>query len=155
MNTAAIFIDTSAFYAIFARSDENHAAAAALLVALQRERTQLVTSSFVLLESFILVHARTGTEGLLRFRSGVAGSRWLRTVTVEDAQEKRAWALLREQTDQDYSLVDTTSFVVMADLSVSRAFTFDGHFRIAGFEMLPSEPAAGRAQIGRRRRRRA
>jgi len=137
VSRAAVFVDTSALYALFAPSDGNHKRAKATLAHLRGERVSLLTSSAVLAESYVFVHARTGQRGLLRFRHGVGGSSWLRSVGVSRAWDEAAWQLLARQQDKDYSYVDATSFVLMRALEITRAFSFDEHFRQAGFEMLP------------------
>ena len=38
--------------------------------------------------------------------------------------------------DQAFSLIDAVSFEVMQRTRVTRAFAFDRHFEIAGFELL-------------------
>lgn len=80
----AVFVDTSALYALYASSDACHSDAAAILRRLAKEGAPLVTTDMVLLESYILVHARTGSAGLLRFRSSVEPSGWLRRLAPSD-----------------------------------------------------------------------
>ncbi|MBI2896962.1 MAG: PIN domain-containing protein [Deltaproteobacteria bacterium] len=135
---ASIFIDTSALYAIYNPRDRDHAAARSFLLDLRKQRVRLLTSSLVLVESYILVHARTGREGLLRFRRAIAGSAWLKTVPVTTADEESAWTLLESRRDKEYSFVDAASFVVMRALELGEAFAFDDHFAQEGFEVVPA-----------------
>ena len=133
---SGVFVDTSALYAIFAASDGKHRDAVASFRKLSRERTSLVTTDLVLIESYVLVHARTGRTGLLRFRNAVGGSAWLETMVATREHAASAWELLEQRTDQEYSYVDATSFVVMRALGIERAFTFDDDFRREGFEIV-------------------
>lgn len=137
-----IFVDTSALYALFAARDRNHAAAREALGAMREARESLVTSDLVLLEAYVLVHARTGSPGLLRFRSAVGRSRWLRSVDASSAVVEEAWALIEARIDRGYSFVDATSFVLMRLLGTNRAFGFDDHFRQEGFVLVPGQPAS-------------
>jgi uncharacterized protein len=137
---SGVFIDTSALYAIFAASDGKHRDAVAIFRNLSRERATLVTTDLVLIESYVLVHARTGRTGLLRFRDAVGNSAWLETILATREHDARAWSLLEQRTDQEYSYVDATSFVVMRALGIERAFTFDEDFRREGFEVVGSRP---------------
>lgn len=132
-----IFVDTSALYALFASHDRNHATARAALEGLREARASLVTSNVVLLEAYVLVHARTGSTGLLRFRSAVGGSRWLRAVEIPGRVVDEAWGLIEARVDKGYSFVDATSFGLMRLLGVKQAFSFDDHFRQEGFVILP------------------
>ena len=133
-----VFVDTAALYALFLPGDQNHAAAREELERLRRADAPLVTTEVVLLESYILVHARSGRPGLMRFRDSLARSTWLDPRPVSHPQQEMAWRLLESHGDKDWSFVDATSFVVMRARKIRRAFSFDHHFAQAGFEMLPA-----------------
>lgn len=55
-------------------------------------------------------------------------------VNVED--EKHALSIIYEQEDQDYSLTDALSFVVLERMGIRHAFAFDSHFAQYGFTVL-------------------
>jgi predicted nucleic acid-binding protein len=133
---SAVFIDTSALYALFVPVDTKHRVASATLLELGRERTPLLTTDLVLFESYILVHARTGRVGLLRFRNIVAKTPWLECIVTTPEHQAEAWRLIEQRTDKEYSFVDAASFVVMRALGIERAFTFDADFFREGFETL-------------------
>jgi uncharacterized protein len=132
----AVFVDTSALYALFVPVDTKHSAASTTLVDLGRERTPLLTTDLVLFESYILVHARMGRVGLLRFRDIVARSPWLECIVTTPEHHAQAWRLIEQRSDKEYSFVDATSFMLMRDLGVERAFTFDADFSREGFDVL-------------------
>lgn len=136
--TPAVFVDTSALYALFAGSDEHHAAARGYLPVAQREGVPLLTTATVLMEGYVLAHARLGQRGLLRFRGTIARTAWIDVRGVSPTQEEQAWRMLESHADKNWSFVDATSFVVMRALKLRRAFTFDTDFAQAGFEMLPA-----------------
>ena len=46
-----------------------------------------------------------------------------------------AWSRFR--TSSGLSFTDCSSFTLMEDIGISHAFTFDSHFRGAGFQTLP------------------
>lgn len=52
--------------------------------------------------------------------------------------ESIAEDILEKHTDQDFSLADTVSFVVMQEREIEGAFTIDSHFATMGFRMLPA-----------------
>jgi predicted nucleic acid-binding protein len=132
----AVFVDTSALYALYSPDDELHDRAVFTLRDLHRQRSPLVTTNFVMIESYVLVHARGGPLALLEFRSAIATSAWLEQVLVTPEQETLGWSLLERRRDKGYSFVDATSFVVMRALGIQRAFSFDAHFSQEGFEIL-------------------
>jgi predicted nucleic acid-binding protein len=55
-----------------------------------------------------------------------------------DLQQAATDRWLRPYRDVGFSLTDAVSFEVMRAAGVSRAFTFDRHFEVAGFSREPS-----------------
>jgi len=51
--------------------------------------------------------------------------------------ELQAEAILGRYKDQAFSYVDAVSFAVMQQQNISTAFSFDHHFRVAGFQVTP------------------
>ena len=137
---STVFVDTSALYAVFSSSDGSNAEAKSIVRELHRRRAALVTTDLVLVESYVLVHARGGLGALLAFRAALTQSTWMQTVSVSAEHQNQAWSLLEQRRDKGYSFVDATSFIVMRALGVREAFSFDAHFSQEGFERL-----AGRA----------
>ena len=121
----SIFVDSSAWYAAADRGDRQNDNAKRLLAADEA----LVTSDHILVESWRLIHhflsahaAEAFWEGL---RSGIA--------TVEQttsADLEAAWAIGRRFADQDFSLVDRTSFALMERLGITKVISFDDDFAI-------------------------
>jgi predicted nucleic acid-binding protein len=125
---AALFVDTGAFYAVADRSDRHHAEAAATFTARGRAG-DLVTSDYVFVETWCLVRARLGTVAALKYWDAMRQS-VVRALGVTSADLARARAIVREWPDQDFSLVDCTSFAIMERLGLREAFAFDEHFRV-------------------------
>ena len=121
----SLFVDTSVWYAAADRSDASNSRAKALL----SHGKPLVTSDHVLVETWTLIRHRMGRHSAERFweglRSGVA------TVeTVGPADLELAWEIGRSYRDQDFSIVDRTSFAVMRRLGIERAASLDDDFAI-------------------------
>jgi uncharacterized protein len=53
-----------------------------------------------------------------------------RVEVVAEADMEVAWAIGRLFPDQDFSLIDCTSFALMERLGLTRAASFDGHFAV-------------------------
>lgn len=89
----------------------------------------LVTTDHVLVETWTLLRwhlHRHAAEAFWRgLRTGVASLE-----VVGPADLEVAWAIGRDFPDQDFSLVDRTSFAVMARLGLVRAATFDDDFTV-------------------------
>jgi predicted nucleic acid-binding protein len=58
-------------------------------------------------------------------------------VHVDPTLEAKAWTLLQSRQDQDWSLVDCSSFALMQKRGITEALTTDRHFEQAGFVRLP------------------
>jgi len=57
---------------------------------------------------------------------------WIDSLIFNDALK-----ILKERQDKKWSFTGCTSFVIMSQLNVKEAFTFDQNFEQAGFMRLP------------------
>ncbi len=131
----SVFLDTSAIVAVIDRDDSMHAKADRVWRRILASDEALVTSNYVLVETFALVQHRIGVEAvreLIRDVVPVLTIRW-----VGEAQHNAATAAVLAAGRRGLSLVDCTSFEVMKEMGIRRCFAFDPHFREQGFECLP------------------
>lgn len=122
------FVDTSAFYAAADSADSSSPRAHELLLA----EADLLTSDHVLVEAWRLLRDRLGFDAAERFWDGLR----LGPAAVEPVRGRdldTAWQIGRAYADQEFSLVDRTSFAVMERLGVSRAIAFDDDFAVYRF----------------------
>lgn len=56
---------------------------------------------------------------------------------INEALFYQGWQYFKQHTDKSYSLTDCISFLVMEQLKIRTALTFDKHFVQAGFKRLP------------------
>jgi len=129
------FIDTSAFYALLDRDDENHRRAKDAWAILLKNGNTLMTNNYVLVEAFALIQHRLGIEAVRGFQNDI-----LPLVNVEfvDGELHRSSvSALLSASRRNLSLVDCTSFEMMRTLEISTAFAFDLHFKEQGFHLLP------------------
>ena len=121
----SLFVDTSAWYAAADRSDSSHDRAKTILSRGER----LVTTDHILVETWLLLRHRLGRPAAERFWDGLrAGVAAIEMITMADLES--AWAIGRIFPDQDFSMVDRTSFAVMQRLGIQRVATFDNDFAI-------------------------
>jgi predicted nucleic acid-binding protein len=121
----SLFADTSAFYAAADSGDRHHTRATELLAG----GGALMTTDHVLVETWRLLRARGGYAAAERFWGEIRGG--LAAVeTVLPGDLDTAWRIGEIFSDQDFSMVDRTSFAVMERHGVSRAVSFDDHFAI-------------------------
>ena len=133
----AVFVDTSALYALAVSSDVNHVAAAATFRELRGE--VLLTHNYIVLESVALLQARRGIEAVRRLLNdllAVVSVDW-----IEPDVHAEAVAALLASGRRQVSLVDRVSFTFMRHRSIARAFAFDVHFREEGFDVVVDDRA--------------
>lgn len=125
----AIFVDTSAWYAVADAGDASHERASALL---NRFSGDLVTSDHVLVETWFLVSSRKGAaladQLTEMIRRGIARVESAGLADLEVAAE-----IGRAFSDQDFSIVDRTSWSIMERLGIHQAVAFDIDFFVYRF----------------------
>ena len=134
---AALFLDTSGWFAALAPRERGHDAARAMYADAARGGELLVTTPLVAAETHTLI---------LRWRGPHAGALFLETVFESGAHvvaplddgliEAAISRWIRRFADKSISLADAVSFEVMRRERITQALTFDRHFSDAGFETL-------------------
>ncbi len=132
------FADSSGFYAVTDRDDNNHRTALAITRELQRQRWTLFTSTYVLAEQHALHLSRLGRDIAFRPPTLIdrSDSRIIRVTAVDEA---RAREILARYEDKEWSFTDATSFSVMERFRIQYAFSFDSDFTQYGFIGLTPE----------------
>lgn len=135
-DTPLVFIDTSFFKAIIDQKDEFHNKAAEISDFLKKDKSELVTSNFILDESFTLIRIKCGLKVALKFReyleeSGIV----LKIIRVTVDDEAAAWDWFVKDWSK-LSFTDCTSFALMKRLGIEKAAAFDDHFKRAGFKLV-------------------
>jgi predicted nucleic acid-binding protein len=129
------FVDTSAFLAVLDADDAQHTRASRVWSGLVGGEADLLTTSYVLVETFALAQARLGLGAARLLNDDVVPI--LRVTWVDEALHRAAMTALLTAQRRELSLVDCVSFEVMRRLGSDRAFAFDRHFRQQGFTLIP------------------
>jgi predicted nucleic acid-binding protein len=138
---SAVFVDTSAFFALVDPTDTNHRRAKAHLKLVLRGRHTLLTTTDIFDEAVTLIRYRLGHGPALTFGTELRASAWCRLVDVTAETRELAWSLFARHADQPFSFTDCTSFATMRSMQLSEAFTFDRRdFGAAGFVAVPGPP---------------
>ncbi|MDH4196167.1 MAG: PIN domain-containing protein [Candidatus Aminicenantes bacterium] len=130
-----IFIDTSAYYALLDRDDDNQPAAKEAWLKIMKAENTLVTSNYVLVETFALLQNRLGVAAVRAFQDDVVSVLNIEFVVPE--VHRSSIAALLAAAKRNLSLVDCTSFEIIRSLGIRSVFAFDAHFRDAGFQTIP------------------
>ena len=132
-----IFIDTGAFLARHLRSDSLYRRAIRAWKELETHNEAICTSNFVLDETLTLLSRGADSSFAAERGRRLYASEVLTILRPDEAAERRALILLEKFSDQNVSFTDCVSFALMTQNKVSRAFTFDRHFALAGFHVWP------------------
>jgi predicted nucleic acid-binding protein len=123
-----LFVDTSIWYAAADSSDRSNARAKAIL----RSSGSLITSDHVLVETWTLLHHKLQRNAAERFWDGLRGGvAIIEAVGLADLEV--AWEIGSSWRDQDFSIVDRTSFAVMRRLGIDHVASLDEHFSVFRF----------------------
>jgi predicted nucleic acid-binding protein len=126
-----IFADTSGLFALLVQNDFMHIRARENFGYFAEKNAQLVTNSFVLVETIALLQRRIGLEAVHDFNAKILPL--LEVIWVDDKWYTRAIHRLFVQNNRNVSLVDCLSFEIMESLEIECAFAFDRHFEENGF----------------------
>lgn len=129
-----VFVDTSAMFALLIAGDRAHRQARDAFARLSAHESALVTTSYVLVETCVLLGQRVGLDAIAEFRKRFAPL--LEVVWVDAALHERGLDALIADGRADLSIVDAVSFIVARQQQVDAVFAFDRHFEDAGFTTL-------------------
>jgi predicted nucleic acid-binding protein len=137
--TRRILADTSALIGLFLRNDEWHRPAKKAFAQLGAAGVRLIATSDIFDETVTSVRRWAGTAPSIEAGEALRKISLLTLVPIDEPLRDAAWTLFRKRNDPHLSLTDCTSFAVMERFGIREAFTFDDHFRRAGFEVVPGE----------------
>lgn len=129
------FVDTSFFKAYTDTKDDFHHQALQVFQKLKNEKTQLITSNYILDETFTVIRTKCGLALVKQFKSILeefaTDLKIVRVFTVDDAN---AWNWFLKDWNK-LSFTDCVSFALMKRRKITRVATFDEHFKRAGFQV--------------------
>ncbi len=131
-----LFVDTAAWGALELANDRNYSAAFEFKRGPGRAY-RWVTTNWIIWETVTLLAQRGTHAKATQFYERIWQSDGLEIVQVVPLHEALAWSIFRRHSDKNFSGVDCVSFAIMQAMHIATAFTFDHHFRQAGFLALP------------------
>ena len=135
-----VFIDASAWIALTDTSSRRHKTARRYYLALVKQGAQLLTSNYVLAETFTWLRYKDSHRAAIRcyqMTSAAEQQGLLRILWVDRAVAEEAWRIFERYDDQVFSIADCTSFVLARRADVDEVFAFDDDFRIMRFLVRP------------------
>jgi hypothetical protein len=138
LHSQLIFVDASAWIALFDKHDPYYQRAADFWQELQRQRRSLLTTDYVLDEAYTLVRrGRGGLPMAVALHDLVEKSSVVEIVSIDEKLRQDAWQLFVTYTDKVISFTDCTCFALMKQRELFESFSFDGDFARVGFVVRP------------------
>lgn len=129
-----IFADTSGFVALGNEDDVFHLQASRVLSTMAPFK--FITTNYVIAETITRLLYDTHHTNAVTFSEMIFTSKNIEIIYVDREIESYAWSLFKKYSDKEFSFVDCTSFVVMQNRHIKRAFSCDKHFEQMRFENL-------------------
>lgn len=135
----SIFVDSSAWIALFSARDQHHAESDLLFRRVVAGGVPLLTTILILAEIHRLLLYRAGIEAAAAALDRIQASS-LVTIVFPSAQAHRvALAWLARLPHEPISYTDAMSFTIMASRRCRSAISFDRDFEAAGFKLCQPE----------------
>lgn len=131
-----VFVDTGAWIALALRRDPFHARALTAWEEMADCHARIVTSVPVILETVTFLDRHAARDVALKWKDSLDSIRNFRVLACSEADMRDAWQYFSRRDLHKLSAVDATSFVLMSNHGVRRAFSFDHHFASVGFSMV-------------------
>lgn len=125
-----VFLDSGFVIALEDKHDQYHAQAVSQWDKLTEK---VVTTSYIVNEVVTAFNIRNLHDKAVEIGEILVYSSDVTFIQVDDALFFEAWEYFKKHHDKTYSFTDCVSFVVMKQLDIQDALTFDNHFKQAGF----------------------
>ena len=120
-----LFVDSSVWFAVMVDRDRDNQHAKAIM----ESHGDFLVTDHVVIETWLLLNSRHSRDAAEFFWAGIRNGA-ARVEPVAPMDLDTAWAIGELYDDQDFSIVDRTSFAVMERLGITRAASFDHHFAV-------------------------
>jgi hypothetical protein len=131
-----IFVDTSSWVALFVENDRNHKKAVSIFEDVRSSKVPIYTSDYCIDETITTILARGSHRESVLAGEALFTNKLIKIVGVCPDYLQAAWELCQKYKDKSFSFRDVTSFVIIKDLNIKRAFAFDREFIQAGIELI-------------------
>jgi hypothetical protein len=133
MNKKTVFIDTGAWFAIADKTDQFHGKATEILHTLVESKIPMVTSNLIVHETVMLLSRKVSKTAAVHFPEKIYADGDIEIIQTDEEIEQKAYKIFKRYTEQDFTIADCCSFVIMKENQIRHAFTFDKHFAVMKF----------------------
>jgi predicted nucleic acid-binding protein len=133
-----IFVDTSGWGNLVDVQQQFHHETKLIYQTAKQNSSRLVTTNYVITELVALLTSplKISRNKSIGFIESIKTSSLVEIIHIDESLDSKAWNLLINRIDKNWSLVDCSSFVIMQENNISEALTTDHHFEQAGFVRL-------------------
>ncbi|NCS37274.1 MAG: type II toxin-antitoxin system VapC family toxin [Microcystis aeruginosa G11-01] len=133
-----LFVDTSGWANLIDVSQPFHSITAQVYQDARSQRRKMITTSYIITELVALLSSplHIPRSKAIAFIQGLKNSPYVDVIFITQELDSKAWELLSQRQDKEWSLVDCSSFIVMQDRKITDALASDRHFEQAGFIRL-------------------
>jgi uncharacterized protein len=135
---ATVFTDTSFLAALIYERDNNHPKAVSIFRSLNTHPVKFILTNFIRAETHALLLNRASHSIADGFLASLINTSKNALIRVTELDELMALELIEKYKDKDFSITDSTSFVVMERLGIGHALSFDDDFRQYGLNIIDS-----------------
>ncbi len=132
-----IFVDTSAWLALYDKKDQNHKTAKEAAKYLKNKKIPLITTDYIFDETVTIIRMKVGHKEAVNFGNFLLRSKVVNIIEVNKMFKKRAWDIFVKYKDHRFSYTDCTSFAVMQQMKIDKVFGYDKDFEVLNFSLFP------------------
>lgn len=129
-----IFVDSSAWIALFSQRDQHHEEADRAFRTIVASGKRILTTNLILAEIHRLLLHRAGVQAAAAALQKIETSRLVEIIFSDHSSHKSAKEWLDQLREHSISYADAVSFSVMKMAGCREALSYDHHFNIAGFK---------------------
>ncbi len=130
-----IFVDTGAFVARYLEHDQFHKKSLALWKKVQMRKTKCLLSILIINETATLLERWAGTQFAVEKINKIYESPYFDIIRTRKEDELAALQLMAKYADKSVGFTDAVSFLLMRENKIDTVFSFDNHFKFAGFQI--------------------
>ena len=130
-----IFVDTSGWVALFVNNDQNHKKAVFIFEKIRNSKVTIYTSDYIIDETITTILARGNHRQSVLAGEALFTSKIIKIIHVSTDYFQSTWEFYQKYKDKLFSFTDVSSFVIMKNLGIRKAFAFDREFTQAGIEL--------------------
>jgi predicted nucleic acid-binding protein len=135
-NSHSIFVDSSAWIALFSRRDQHHEEADRLFRTMVSAKQRMLTTNLVLAEIHRLLLHRAGIKAAVTALEKIEASALVDIEFADPTHHQSAMVWIGKLREHPISYADAVSFSIMETTGCSEVLSYDHHFQIAGYKTL-------------------